>query len=653
MSDSLFTNLEWLPKPPENFSALCQDVLGSAENTGRRIRALAGFGLDSGKLNRLAKIITGKQKGGQTLAPLTPFRLGILSNATIDFIVPALVASAARHGIALECIAAKYDQAVQEALSPASAVNQAQPDGVLLALDHRSFSLNSPLGDRESALAATQSALAHLDMIRTGIHTNTKATCLVQTVAAPPEALFGSLDRALPGALRSAIDGLNRNVAESVLGTGDALVDVAGLAETVGLAEWHSPRDWNLAKLPFADKFLPIYADYVARVIAALRGKSRRCLVLDLDNTVWGGIIGDDGLQGIELGQGNATGEAHLAVQRLALSLRDRGVVLAVCSKNEDSNARLPFHHHPDMLLREDHIAVFKANWNDKATNLRAIADELSLGLESLVLLDDSVFERDLVRQMLPEVAVPDLPSDPALYARTLSAAGYFESAAFSPEDLQRAGFYQQNAQRHALQQTGDLKSYLASLEMEITFQPFDATGRARIAQLVNKSNQFNLTTRRYSEAEIAGMERDSGCFTLQVRLSDRFGDNGMISVVICRERPSQSWEIDTWLMSCRVLGRGVESMVLNEILHHARGRGIHRLSGTYIPTERNKLVEDHYRKLGFTPLGQSETGATEWVLDVETASVDDAPMRVRRPVNAAPEEQARAAAVAAGQSSE
>jgi FkbH-like protein len=646
MSDSLFTNLEWLPAPPKTFSALCQSVLESDENPGRRIRALATSRLDANQMHRLAKSIVRMQKDGVALSPLTPFRLGILSNATVDFIVPALVASAARYGIALECVAAGYDQAIQDALTPDSSVNLAQPDGVLLALDFRTFSLISPLGNRESALSATRSALAQLDMIRSGIHANTKATCLVQTIAAPPEVLFGSLDRALPGTLRSAIEVLNRDIAESVIGSGDALVDVAGLAGTVGFAEWHSPRDWNLAKLPFADKFLAVYADHVARVIAALRGKSRRCLVLDLDNTLWGGIIGDDGLQGIQLSQGNATGEAHLAVQQLALSLRERGVVLAVCSKNEDSNARLPFRHHPDMLLREDHIAVFKANWNDKATNLRAIADELSLGLESMVLLDDSVFERDLVRQMLPEVAVPELPADPALYARALSAAGYFESVAFLPEDLQRAGFYEQNAQRQTLQQTADLQSYLASLDMEITFLPFDATGRARITQLVNKSNQFNLTTRRYSEAEIASLESDPGCFTLQVRLSDRFGDNGMISVVICREQPALCWEIDTWLMSCRVLGRGVETMVLNELLHYARDRGIRRLLGAYIPTERNKLVESHYLKLGFTLLDRAENGATRWELDVDTASMEKAPMRVRRPAVAG---QTEAAAVATG----
>ncbi len=373
-------------------------------------------------------------------------------------------------------------------------------------------------------------------MIRNGIQQNSGATCIVQNLAAPPELLMGSLDRVLPGAQRNLIDCVNQGLAESVLGTSDVLMDVAGLAETVGLANWFSPSEWNLAKLPFSQAYLPLYADHVCRIIAALRGKTRRCLVLDLDNTLWGGVIGDDGLKGIQIAQGDAAGEAYLALQRYCLALRERGVVLAVSSKNEDEIARSPFREHPEMLLREEHFAVFQANWSDKATNIKAISEELALGLESLVFVDDNPFERELVRKALPQVAIPEMPSDPALFARTLAAAGYFELATFSQEDLSRASYYDGNARRAALQkQVGDLNQYLASLDMEITFQPFNETGRARIAQLINKSNQFNLTTRRYTEAEVAEMESDPNCFTLQVRLTDTFGDNGMISVVICR----------------------------------------------------------------------------------------------------------------------
>jgi FkbH-like protein len=282
------------------------------------------------------------------------------------------------------------------------------------------------------------------------------------------------------------------------------------------------------------------------------------------------------------------------------------------------------------MLLREDHIAVFQANWDDKARNIRTIAETLAFGLDALVFLDDNPVERGLIRRELPQVAVPELPADPALYARTLAAAGYFESLGFSDEDRARADDYRNNVRRAGLrEQATDLAGYLASLEMEITFRPFDRMGRARIAQLINKSNQFNLTTRRYAEAEIEEVERATDCFTLQVRLSDTFGDNGMISVIICRAR-EDAWEIDTWLMSCRVLGRGVEDMVLREILQQARERGVARLIGVYRPTERNGMVREHYAKLGFVPVGSDPDGTTRWELGAD-AIAREAPMRVRR----------------------
>jgi FkbH-like protein len=283
------------------------------------------------------------------------------------------------------------------------------------------------------------------------------------------------------------------------------------------------------------------------------------------------------------------------------------------------------------MALREEHIAVFQANWNDKATNIKAIAEELSLGLDAMVFLDDNPVERGLVRRMLPQVAVPELPENAALYARTLLAAGYFEAIAFSGEDRQRADFYQDNARRVTLQkQAGDIDAYLASLNMQMTLQPFDDTGRARIAQLINKSNQFNLTTRRYTEAEVAAAQSDPDAFTLQVRLTDAFGDNGMISVLICR-RQGSDWHIDTWLMSCRVLGRKVEVAVLQELMSQAAERGVLRLIGNYLPTEKNKLVEDHYDKLGFTLLQKSEAGASTWELLVAGAPAATLPIAIQR----------------------
>jgi FkbH-like protein len=599
---------------------------------GKPVQALASYSLDLNQLIRLSKTINEISKSGRSLAPLTSFKLGMLSNATSDFVLPSLVSTAARHGIALTVISSNFGQVIQEALSPNSTVNMSKPDAVLIAIDYRGLPIRPTPGRAEETQASIHEAIDFLNTIRSGIKSTSNAVCIFQTLAAPPEVNFGSLDRVLPGTTRNLIDGINRGICEAVLGTEDIILDVASIAETVGLHEWHCPRQWNLGKFPFSETYLPLYADHVARIVAAMRGKSRRCLILDLDNTFWGGVIGDDGLEGIRVAQGDATGEAHLAVQQMALALRDRGIVLAVSSKNEDETARIPFRHHPEMLLKEEHFAVFQANWNDKATNIKAIADELSLGLDSFVFLDDNPVERGLVRKVLPEVAVPELPDDAALYARTLSAAGYFESIALLKEDLQRADFYTDNARRIALKkQAGDLDSYLASLQMEITFQPFDDTGRARITQLINKSNQFNLTTHRYTEVEVAEFEGNPSCFTLQVRLADIFGDNGMISVIICRQDAPHVWEINTWIMSCRVLGRRVEHMVLQEILENAKQHDIRTLYGTYIPTERNKLVIDHYRNLGFTETSRSQDGTTFWELCVEAAPQNTATMTVTR----------------------
>jgi FkbH-like protein len=630
MSD-LYESLAWLPRPPENFAALCRNVLGSAEGFGDRLQWLASHALDEAQLSQLAKQVSRGRDAGRTSAPLIPFKLAVISNTTTDFVCPALVATALRHGIALECVASPFGQVAQQALSADSEIRRAKPDAVLIAVEFRGFALPPTPGDKAAAEAAVTQALSHLMALREGIKRDSKTICLVQTLARPVEGCFGSLDLVMPGTLRSMIDAVNRGIADSIVGTEDVLLDVAGLAETVGLAEWHSPIEWNSAKVSLANSFVPLYADHVCRVIAALRGRSRRCLVLDLDNTLWSGVIGDDGIEGIILGPGDPTGEAHLGVQQTALSLRDRGIVLAVSSKNDDEVARLPFRAHPEMLLREEHIAVFQANWQDKATNIMAIAAALSLGLDSIVFLDDNPSERGLVRRLLPQVAVPELPNDPSLYARTLMASGYFETTTFSDEDRGRAGFYRDNSRRLALQgQAEDIEGYLKSLQMVISFRPFDDTGRVRTTQLINKSNQFNLTTRRYTEAEVREVARDPRCFTLQVGLSDIFGNNGMISVIICRESGGD-WHIDTWLMSCRVLGRCVENAVLQELLSHARHRGIQRIIGAYRPTPRNQLVEDHYAKLGFAAMEKSAEGTTLWVLDLTDAPVEIIPMTVER----------------------
>ncbi len=368
MSNHLYSQLAWLPPAPDDFSRQCRELLDDPAELGGRAQRLANHGLDENQLNRLAKVIQKARNGGHSLAPLTPFRIGIISNANSHFIVPTLVASAARHGIALECIEADYDQVMQAALSPDSLINQAQCDAVLVAVDHRGLPLNATPGDAQAAQQTVEAALAHLNMIRSGLRQHGKAVCILQTLARPVESSFGSFDLVLPGTPRQLVDDVNRGIAQSLAGTEDLLLDVAHIAETVGLADWHDATLWNMAKLPFASAFLPLYADHVCRLIAALRGKSRKCLILDLDNTLWGGVIGDDGLEGIVIGQGDATGEAHLHVQRTALDAararrgagrlvqehrRDRPPTLPQASG--DAAARGPHRGVPGQLERQGH----------------------------------------------------------------------------------------------------------------------------------------------------------------------------------------------------------------------------------------------------------------------------------------------------------
>lgn len=629
MSDR--ANLSWLPPKPADFAARLTAAQAGDGALAPELRLLANHALDINGLNRLAKALRKARQDGRSLKPLGAFRLGLLSNSTTALVAPALEATALRYGLALEVIEAPFGQIVQEALDPNSLLATSELDAVLIAVDVHGLPLAGTPGDSDRAEATLESVLGQFDLIRQGLRANTRAALIWQTAPRLPETLFGSFDFRLPGTHRWLVDQLNRRLADS-LPDDELLIDVAGLAETLGLDAWHDPVMRNIGKLPFAQAFAPIYAEHVARVIGAVRGKSRKALVLDLDNTVWGGIIGDDGLEGIVIGQGSGLGEAHLSVQRGALDLHGRGVVLAVSSKNEDAAARLPFREHADMLLKEDHIVVFQANWIDKATNLATIADALTLGRDALVFLDDNPAERLQVRGAHPEIAVPELPADAALYARTLNAGGYFEAVAFSDDDRNRSGFYKENAKRLQLQgSTGSLDAYHASLEMVATMQPFDAVGRSRISQLINKSNQFNLTTRRYTEAQVGEAEADPARFTLQLRLADVFGDNGMISVIIA-DRATDDWEIDTWLMSCRVLGRRVDEAVLAELVREAKAAGAKALVGRFIPSDKNMMVAKHYEKLGFDKIAETAEGETVWRLALDGVADKALPMQIVRP---------------------
>ena len=361
------------------------------------------------------------------------------------------------------------------------------------------------------------------------------------------------------------------------------------------------------------------YAHSLASLILAHLGVVKKCLVLDLDNTLWGGVIGDDGLGGIRLGQGDPESESFTAFQRYVKGLRDRGVILAVCSKNTESIAREVFEKHPEMLLRLDDIACFMANWDDKATNLGRIASQLNIGLNSLVFVDDNPAERSIVRRLRPEVAVPELPAEPSGYIMALERHRYFQTLSVSAEDLRRTDYYRTDVARQTAESSAaDLEGFLRSLEMTARIGPITPATLERSVQLIHRSNQFNLTTRRHSAAVVQSVMEDGSWLSRTVSLRDKFGDNGLISVFLARIA-HDALVIDTWLMSCRVLKRGVEQFLLNHVALTARKQGLAAIKGEYIPTAKNGLVRDHYANLEFAQVGASdESGHTWWELRLD-----------------------------------
>lgn len=626
----MLSDLAWLPLAPADFraelSALKSGVAAGDSASLQRLLSLSLSRLDDSQLNKLANISRQIPDANPFFSPV---KLGLLGDGTLSLLGTAIAGSAVRHGLRVEVVEGSYGAAVSDATDTGSHLHGARLDMALLALDYRLAGLDTPKLSEAEAAQAVEDALGRIRLIVSGLRPGLTGPMLVQTLPTPVEPLFGSFDRIHPGSVYAMVEALNARLVEWARKGDIVLVDIARLAASIGSERWHDAGHWHASKLAFAPEFIPAYGDMVARVIAAVKGKTKKALVLDLDNTLWGGIIGDDGLDGIALGQGNATGEAFIAIQRLALDLRARGIVLAVCSKNEEAAARSPFQSHPEMLLKESDIAVFQANWTDKASNLRAIAETLNIGVDALVFLDDNPAERAQVRAELPLVGVPELPADPALYPRMLASAGYFETIALSDEDRARADQYQANAARaQLLTAASDMEGYLRSLAMTCSIQPVTATGRARVAQLINKSNQFNLTTRRYTEPEVEALSADPSKHIVQIRLVDRFGDNGIISVLVADKRGTD-WEIDTWLMSCRVLGRRVEQAALQHLAAAARGAGASRLIGRYIPSAKNMMVEQHYQKLGFEKIEQTPEGVTVWELRLDGWSLDELPMTI------------------------
>jgi FkbH-like protein len=544
-------------------------------------------------------------------------RLALLGGASTEMLEAPL--ALALDAIGLEpCIQrADYNTFAAEMLDPASATAKFRPDvAVLVTTSANLPSWPAPGDDLERVRGLVTEVADYWLGLCSRLHDHVACEIVLDNFHPQPIRSLGSHAPKSPWDANTFIRRVN-------LALGDRapayvhIHDVEGLAGQFGVRQWFDSRFWFHAKQPVSFACLVPYVKSVARVVGALFGGTAKCLILDLDNTLWGGVIGDDGPEGIRIGEGDPVGEAFRAVQKYVLELKQRGILLAVCSKNDEAQALRAFTERTDMLLKRDDFVAFRANWRPKPENIASIAAELNIGLDSLVFLDDNPVEREHVRRLLPEVRVVELSDDPADYPLLLDDAGHFETTAISLEDRERSLQYQASAERtRLLESTADYAAYLRTLDQRAVIRAWEDMHVDRITQLINKSNQFNLTTLRLTRSQVEELMRREDALTVFVRLKDRFGDNGLISVFAALLE-DDSYRIDLWLMSCRVLGRGVEQLLTNHVAERARARGASRLLGIYRPTARNGLVERHFESLGFDFLGNGEGGATRWSLDL------------------------------------
>ncbi len=621
------TGLPWRPPAPPDWVEQCKTLAAcvrsgglaspdESDSIGIELRRLAGFELDPPEQLKLQRLVERVVSTGTTPPNFRRFRLGVVAARTLSFLVAAIPAAAAARGLLVDCVEGPYDAVANFAFGPVNPFDGIVVDAVLVVTDEQTFPGERTLLDDAAELSRIASAEGLLAAIVDAVKRKTGCPAIVATIPQCGTRL-SSADRSISGADARFVARVNDSILDGARAGRWVVWDLAALAADVGHSRWFDPIRHHQAKAPFAIELAPLVAINLASLLTAMTGKSGRAIVLDLDNTLWGGEIGDDGVDGIRLGQNSVDGEAFVAFQRFVLSLRERGIVIAVCSKNDDAAAREPFHKHPEMALREEHIAVFQANWIDKATNLKTIAEALNLGLESLVFIDDNPAERSRVRQELPLVNVPEIGDDPAFFVRRICDSGAFEHLPPTRDDLGRANAYGADAKRAEVRaRIGNYDDYLASLRMRMTLRPFDDAGVARITQLINKSNQFNLTTRRYNEEDVRRMVCDPSLLCWQAALVDTFGMHGTIAVVIVRKQ-FETWAIDTWLQSCRILERGVEETLMDQLVAEARTAGAGRLVGEYIATARNGIVGDFFPRLGFATLeNQSADGRMLYFVD-------------------------------------
>jgi FkbH-like protein len=548
--------------------------------------------------------------------PGTAISLAMLASSGSQLLAGAIVAEMRAWGWEARIWQSGFNQYRQDIANAQSPLYLDPPQAVLLHLDGEDLfadCLRDPFAyDAAARFERAREAAREVEHYVAVLKERLPETLVVlNTVYLPPVHSLTGLEYHSPLGLADLATSYNSELAGVAHRYSNVLVsDVASLAFHTGYKNWFDPRLWYLARCRLSGEALRAVARQTGTLLRGWKGQSRKCLVVDLDNTLWGGVIGEDGMAGIALGD-EGPGMAFADFQQELLNLSRKGVLLAICSKNNEEDALEVLRQHPAMRLREEAFAARRINWRDKATNLRQLAEELNIGLDTFVFIDDNAAERSLVKAALPEVYVPDWPQEPADFKAALVelASQHFPRVAVTQEDRARTAMYRAEAGRRSLAvSSGSLEDYYRSLDMHAEIGYADAVSIPRIAQLTQKTNQFNLTTRRYTEAEIRGLAQAPDALVMWLRLKDRFSDEGIVGVMILRRRDPTSWVIDSFLMSCRIIGRTVENAFLAFACQALKRRLARELIGEYLPTRKNMPAANLYQDLGFEPI-ESQPG--------------------------------------------
>ena len=543
---------------------------------------------------------------------LKSIKVAVLGDTATQFLTQALRGAGYEYGFDLQVWEADFNQIERQVFDPGSELHELKPEIIILFQSaHKLLGKYNKLKGGHASFAFNE--VNHIQSLYNTIASNNpRAKIIFYNYTEIDDGIFGNYANKVTSSFLFQLRKLNLNLMEFASQTANFYIcDISSIQNSVGKTNFFHSSVYINTEMVLSIAVLPKIAYKTIDIIAAIEGKFKKCVILDLDNTTWGGIIGDDGLENIQIGS-LGIGKAFSEFQYWIKKLKNRGIIVAVCSKNTESVAREPFEKHPDMVLHLDDIAVFIANWDNKADNIRKIQSILNIGFDSMVFLDDNPFERNMVRENIPDITVPELPEDPAEYLEFLYNLNLFETVSFSNEDAERTKQYQIEAQRATLlDKFTNEDDFLKNLEMISIVEPFNKFNTPRVAQLSQRSNQFNLRTVRYTEADIESLSHSPGHFTFSFTLDDKFGSNGMICVVILQKEDIQTLFIDTWFMSCRVLKRGMENFVLNTISNFAKNNGYQFLKGEYLPTAKNEMVKDHYKNLGF------EQSGNYWWLDV------------------------------------